>query len=84
MSVLQQLGKNTNFQSDIKRMSKKVEEQPSIPQEFLDKHNHILDEIKQALNFIEPNYNEENESDYSSGSSHSSYESSSSGESESD
>ena len=70
------------FQNSVKRMSKTEAPNP-LSKEFLDKHKNILDDIKKALNFIEPNYNDDDDSD-DSGSSHSSYESSSSGSSDSD
>jgi hypothetical protein len=41
----------------MQRLSKKVEAPKVIPKEFLDKHKDILDAVKGALNFIEPNYN---------------------------
>ena len=69
----------------MKRLSSKHQEsgKAELPAEFLHKHKDILDAVKSALNFIEPNYNED-DSDNSSGSSHSSYESSSYEESDSD
>ena len=69
----------------MKRLSQKAEQQnkPALPAAFLNKHKAVLDAVKNALNFIEPNYNDD-ESDDSDDSSHSSYESSSEDDSSDD